>query len=152
MMSKRGIHQTDTEENIWRCWSWRLEKFRHKPRKSGSNQKLGEARNRLSPVPPEKAWICTHVVFRFLASGTGREWISVFSNHQVCDSFLQQLVKNPLANAGYLGLIPGSGSFSGGGHGNPLQYSCLENPMDREAWQAMVHRITELDTTEWLRT
>ena len=48
--------------------------------------------------------------------------------------------KNSPANAGDIrdeGLIPGSGRFPGGGHGNPLQYSCLENPMDREAWQVI---------------
>ena len=39
--------------------------------------------------------------------------------------------------------ILGSGRFSGGGHGNPLQYSCLENPMNRGAWQAAVHRVTQ---------
>ena len=44
------------------------------------------------------------------------------------------------------GLIPGSGRFLGGGHGNPLQYSRLENPMDREDWQATVHRITHSQT------
>ena len=53
------------------------------------------------------------------------------------------MVKNPLANAGDMrgvGSIPGSGRFPGGGHGNPLQYSCLENAMDRGAWQTKVHR------------
>ena len=45
------------------------------------------------------------------------------------------------------GSITGLGR-SGEGHGNPLQYSCLENPMDRGAWQATAHRIAELDTTE----
>ena len=44
------------------------------------------------------------------------------------------LVKNPAANAGDLGSIPGSGRSCGGGSGNPLQYSCLENPMDQGAW------------------
>ena len=43
-----------------------------------------------------------------------------------------------------LGSIPGSGRFPGGGHGNPLQYSCLENPMDRGAWQATVHRVAKI--------
>ena len=59
------------------------------------------------------------------------------------------MVKNPLASAGdksNTGLIPGLGRSPGGGHGNPLQYSCLENPMDRGAWQATVHRVTESQT------
>ena len=43
--------------------------------------------------------------------------------------------------------IPQSGRYSGGGHGYPLQYSCLENPTDREAWQATVHRVTQLSDT-----
>ena len=56
------------------------------------------------------------------------------------------VVKNPPANAGNvrdLGLIPGWGRSPGGGHGNPLQYSCLENPMDRGAWWASPwgHRV-----------
>ena len=56
------------------------------------------------------------------------------------------MVKNPPANAGDvrdLGSITGSGRSPGGGCGNPLQYSCLENPMDREAWQATIHRIAQ---------
>ena len=44
------------------------------------------------------------------------------------------------------GLIPGSGRSHGGGHGNPLQYSCPENPMDRGAWWALVHRVTKSRT------
>ena len=59
------------------------------------------------------------------------------------------MVGNPSANAGGIrdaGLTPGSGRFPGGGHGNPLQYSCLENPMDRGAWQAAVHRAAKSRT------
>ena len=61
------------------------------------------------------------------------------------------VVKNLPANTADLrdtGSIPGSGRSPGGGHGNPLQYSCLENPIDRRAWQVTVHGITkELDMT-----
>ena len=59
------------------------------------------------------------------------------------------MVKNPPANAGDvrdIGCIPGSGRYPGGGHGNPLQYSYLENPMDRGAWGATVHRVTQSQT------
>ena len=59
------------------------------------------------------------------------------------------MVKNPPANAGSIrdmGLIPGSGKSPGGGHGNPLQYSCLKNPMGRGAWQATVHRVAKSQT------
>ena len=55
-------------------------------------------------------------------------------------------------DAGDLGLIPGSGRSPGGGHGNPLQYSCPENPMDRGAWCYSPWGHKELDTTEQLRT
>ena len=52
-------------------------------------------------------------------------------------------VKNPPANAGDVGSIPGAGRSPGEGNVNPLQYSCLENPMDRGAWQAIVHGVTQ---------
>ena len=50
------------------------------------------------------------------------------------------------------GSIPGSVRSLGGGNGNPLQFSCLENSTDRGAWRAIVHGVTESDTTEWLST
>ena len=58
------------------------------------------------------------------------------------------MVKNPPANAGGtrdVGSIAGSGGSPGEGNGNPLQYSCLENPMERGAWWATVHGVTESD-------
>ena len=60
------------------------------------------------------------------------------------------MVKNTPANPGDIrdvGSIPGSERSPGGGHNNPLHYFCLENPMDRGAWWAMVHSVTESDTT-----
>ena len=54
--------------------------------------------------------------------------------------------KESACNVGDLGSIPGSGRPPGGGHGNPLQYSCLENPTDRGAWWATVHGVTESQT------
>jgi len=56
------------------------------------------------------------------------------------------VVKNPPANAGdkrNVGSIPGLGRFPGGGNSNPLQYSCLGNPMDGGAWQAAVHGVAQ---------
>ena len=61
------------------------------------------------------------------------------------------VVKNLCANAGDMGSIPGSGRSPGEGNGNPLQYACLGNPMDRGAWQATVHGVTkESDMTKQL--
>ena len=55
-----------------------------------------------------------------------------------------QSVKESACNAGDPGLIPGLGGSPGEGNGNPLQYSCLENPMDRGAWQATVYGVTRV--------
>ena len=56
------------------------------------------------------------------------------------------VAKNPPANAGDVGLIPGSGRSPGEGNGNSLQYSSLENPMDRGAWRAIVHGVAKSQT------
>ena len=58
------------------------------------------------------------------------------------------VIKNLPANVGDMGLIPWSGRSPGGGNGNPLQYSCLEDPMDRGSWWAAFHGVAELDMTE----
>ena len=60
------------------------------------------------------------------------------------------VVKNPPANTEDtrdVGSIPGQGRSPGGGHGSPLQCSCLENPVDRRAWRATVHGVAESDMT-----
>ena len=62
---------------------------------------------------------------------------------------MELVVKNPPASAGDIrdiGLIPGSGKSPGGGNGSPLQYSCLENSMDRRAWWVTVQRVAKSQT------
>ena len=56
------------------------------------------------------------------------------------------MLKTLPVNAGDEGLIPGLGRFPGGENGNPFQYSCLENSMDREAWRVTVHGVTKSQT------
>ena len=67
----------------------------------------------------------------------------------LCTMQVMLVVKNPPANAGNLrdtSSIPGSGGSPGGEHGNPLQCSCLENPMGREAWRAIVSGVAQSQT------
>ena len=76
--------------------------------------------------------------------------MKVFLRHSLTEagggtSQVALVVKNPPAK---VGSITGWGRSPGGGHGNPLQYSCLENAMDRGACRATVHRVAESDTTE----
>ena len=84
------------------------------------------------------------------------DWI-IFHIVCVCvgASRLVLVVKNPPANAGKLedpGSLPGSGRSPWGGHGNPLQYSCLENPMEGGAWKAIVHRVAKSRTWQHTHT
>ena len=86
-------------------------------------------------------------VFKLLPSSENLGRPLTFFEANCPSAFLVALVvKSPPANARGIrdvGSVPGSGRSLGGGHDNPLQYSCLENPMDRGAWQAMVHRVTK---------
>ena len=71
----------------------------------------------------------------------------LISNKQIAGaSHLALVVKNPPANEGEADSIPGLGRSPGGGNANPLQYSCLENSMDRGAWWATVHGVTKSQT------
>ena len=85
-------------------------------------------------------------MLRFMESqGVGHDWAAELSwtDDSMQSSQGALVVKNPAANAGDvrdMGSIPGLGRSSGGGHGNPLQYSCLKNPMGGRAWRATVHR------------
>ena len=76
-------------------------------------------------------------------------WICYNLHNQSWASQVALAVKKLPANAGDIrdvGLIPGSGRSPGGGHGNPLQHSCLEKPTDRDAWWATVHRVAKSQT------
>ena len=67
-------------------------------------------------------------------------------NYKTLTSLVAQTVKASGYNVGDLGFIPGLGRSPGEGNGNPLQYSCLENPMDRGAWWAAVHGVAKTRT------
>ena len=83
-----------------------------------------------------------------ILSGVGREEETGSANQQGGGFPIGTMVENPPANAGDAGSIHGSGRSPGEGNGNPLQYSCLGNPMGRGAWWTTVHEISkELDTT-----
>ena len=92
-------------------------------------------------------------IYGVAQSQTQLKWLSSSSSNLVYRaSQMSLMVKNLPANAGDIrdvGSIPGLGRSPGRGHGNPLQYSCLENPMDRGAWQATVLGVAKSQT--WLK-
>ena len=110
----------------------------------------------LKVLRPNEHWVSSLVLCLAL-EGTVLE-AAVFARLTVelqwanlCEGFSDGLaVKNPPANTGDTGSIPGSGRSPGEGNGNPLQYSCLGNPMNRGAWRATVV-AKELDTNERLK-
>ena len=112
---------------------------------------------KVGKIPWRRAWQHTPVFWPeefhgLYIHGVTKSWtqLSDFHFHRelgACRVVL--VVKNPLTSAGdvrSMGSFPGSGRSPGAGHGNPLQDSCLENPMDRGAWRAMVHRVTKSRT------
>ena len=77
-------------------------------------------------------------------------WLIYSSPSRLGASQVELVIKNLLINAGDIGdsgSIPGLERFPGGGHGNPLRYSCLENPMDRESWWTTVHKVSQSKTS-----
>ena len=121
----------------------------------------------MDPFPPLSRVVCVGFSLRPKAPGTANERPQLipqeFSSLKMdmvpnrvipltTDSPVAQMVKKSACNPGDLGLIPGLGIYPGEENSYPLQYSCLENPMDRGAWQATYsswgHK--ELDTTEGL--
>ena len=105
-------------------------------------------------TPKYAAWSCRKCFSSFTNKFHSEFFINGFHFVKVAFFSASQVVlvvKSPPTNAGDIrdsGSIPGLGRSPGGGHGNPLQYSCLGNPMDRGAWQATAHRVAESDTTE----
>ena len=94
---------------------------------------------------PEKARLERKKAYQWLPEmrGESRGWLKR-GLREIWGEMEAPVVKNPPANAAEIrdaGSILGLGRSSGGGHSNPLQYSCLENPMDRGAWWATVHRV-----------
>ena len=88
----------------------------------------------------------TKAFCKFLLNEGTKELLTVISELSPWASRVVLAIKNPPAKAGDVrdvGSIPGSGRSPGGEHGNPLQYTCLETPMDRGAWWATVHRVTK---------
>ena len=87
-------------------------------------------------------WIIVYIFKTKLLSALN--YLDNCVNHILCKGFPGgSEVKASASNTGHLGSIPGSGRSPGEGNGNPLQYSCLENPMDRGAWWATVHGVTK---------
>ena len=91
------------------------------------------------PLPVFASYLLQNTFLPFFPPSSMFDWVSQVT----------VVVKNPLAIEGGVrdtGLTPGSRRSPGGGHGNPLQYSCLENPLEREAWWVTVHGVTKSQT------
>ena len=80
----------------------------------------------------------------YMEKNLKKEWI-----YSLWASLVAQMIKNLPAMWETLGSIPKSGRFPGEGDGYPLQYSCLENPMDRGAWRSIVHEVVKSQTIPW---
>ena len=88
--------------------------------------------------------IAQNIIFDFGYAKVSSSFYHIFTFFRA--SLVAQIIENPTCNAGGLGLIPGSGKSPREGNGNPLQYSCLGNPTDREAWWATVYGVSKSQT------
>jgi len=131
--------------------SWKPPKWRT-CNSLGQNTGVGSLSLLQGIFPTQGSNQVSHIAGRFFTSWvTGKPvWTWTESILRCCmfpRGFPQDsVVKNLPANAGDSGSIPGSRRSPGGGNGNPLQYSCLGNPMDREAWRATAHGVTKSQT------
>ena len=89
------------------------------------------------------SWFWWTIFTRIGKNSFARSIVAYQIQRDVLTSLVAQMVKKLPASAGDLGLIPGSGGCLGGGNGNPLQYACLGNLLDRGAWWATVHGVTK---------
>ena len=108
------------------------------------NQKVKDLRKRIEPLWETLCIIWSHFPYNHLNKAF-ENTVSSFSCSSVRDMGFPSgsTVKNLPANTGNVGSIPGSGKSPGGGNGNTLQYSCLENSMDRVAWWVAIHGVSQ---------
>ena len=119
-----------------RCRWWEIHKGRLWPERERINADL-----RIWATTVYELWSST-ILLSYLTENFGNLFAFMTSQFEL-------VINNPLTSEGDIrdvGLIPGSGRSPGGRHGNPLQYSCLENPIERGAWRATVHRATKTGT------
>ena len=95
---------------------------------------------------PRDGGACWAAIYGAAQSRTRLKWLSSSSTHKIGASLVAQMVKKSASDAADLGTIPGSGRPPGKGNSYPLQYSSLENSMDREAWPPVVHGVTKSQT------
>ena len=123
--------------------TWGTEQHQVAPEGDAQHSQTGSLNGVVKPSPAWVSQLLDHPLILWIKAVVST--IAVFSwflySHRT--SLVAQTVKASAYNAGDPGSIPGFGRSSGEGNGSPLQYSCLENPMDRGAWQAAVHGVAE---------
>ena len=136
-----------TQWKVWKgkkVWYWKMSSLGQKV----SNMLLGKSRGQFLMTPERwRGWVKAEMM---LGCGGTSGKVPVSGKWQVSGKPLC-LLPAKAGDIRDMGLIPVSGRSPGEGHGNPLQYSCLENPMDRGAWRATVYRVPKSWTQlKWL--